>query len=63
MSRTSNRADGDVIRDFLSVADLLEEPQLAQIYAYLTHEGEATVQEVMDNLELAQAQPTPTLTG
>lgn len=54
MSRTSNRADGDVIRDFLSVADLLEEPQLAQIYAYLAHEGEATIQEVMDNLELAQ---------
>ncbi|WP_126664410.1 DUF7437 domain-containing protein [Haloterrigena salifodinae] len=54
MSRTSNRADGDIVRDFLSVAGLLEEPQLAQLYAYLAHEDEATVQDVMDELELAQ---------
>ena len=54
MSRTSHRANGDVIRDFLSVADLLEEPQLAQLYAYVTREEEATVQEVMDALDLAQ---------
>ncbi|CCQ35123.1 erythronate-4-phosphate dehydrogenase protein [Halorhabdus tiamatea SARL4B] len=54
MSRTSNRADGDVIRDFLSVAALLEEPALAQLYAYLAREGEATVQELMDALDLAQ---------
>ena len=54
MSRTSNRADGDIVQDFLSVADLLEEPQLAQLYAYLAREGEATVQDVMDDLELAQ---------
>jgi DNA-binding MarR family transcriptional regulator len=54
VSRTSNRADGDIVRDFLSVADLLEEPQLAQLYAYLAREGEGTVQDVMDDLELAQ---------
>ena len=54
MSGTSNRADGDIVRDFLSVADLLAEPQLAQLYAYLAREGEATVQDVMDDLELAQ---------
>jgi DNA-binding MarR family transcriptional regulator len=54
VSRTSNRADGDIVRDFLSVADLLEEPQLAQLYAYLAREREATVQDVMDDLELAQ---------
>ncbi|WP_226024045.1 helix-turn-helix domain-containing protein [Halomicrobium salinisoli] len=54
MSRTSNRADGDIVRDFLSIADLLEEPQLAQLYAYLAREDEATVQDVMDDLELAQ---------
>lgn len=54
MSRTSNRANGDVIRDFLSVADLLEGPQLAQLYAYVAKEEEATVQEVMDALNLAQ---------
>ncbi len=54
MSRTSDRADGDIVRDFLSVADLLEEPQLAQLYASLAREGESTVQNVMDDLELAQ---------
>jgi len=54
VSRTSNRADGDIVRDFLSVADLLEEPQLAQLYAYLARKKEATVQDVMDDLELAQ---------
>ena len=54
MSRTSDRADGDIVRDFLSVADLLEEPQLAQLYAYLARENAATVQDVMDDLELAQ---------
>jgi len=50
----ANRATGDIVQDFLSVADLLEEPQLAQLYAYLAREGEATVQDVMDDLELAQ---------
>jgi len=54
VSRTSHRADGDIVRDFLSVADLLEEPQLAQLYAYLAREDEATVQDVMDDLALAQ---------
>jgi len=54
MSRTSNRANGDVIRDFLSVADLLEEPQLAQLYAYIDQEEAVTVQEMMDALDLAQ---------
>ncbi|WP_222913789.1 helix-turn-helix domain-containing protein [Natrinema sp. SYSU A 869] len=54
MSRTSNRANGDIVRDFLSVADLLEEPQLAQLYAYLAREDEATVQELINELDLAQ---------
>ncbi|MFC7164853.1 DUF7437 domain-containing protein [Halospeciosus flavus] len=54
MSRTSNRTDGDIIRDFLSVAGLLEEPQLAQLYTYLVHGHEATVQDVIDDLELGQ---------
>jgi len=54
VSRTSNRADGDIVQDFLSVADLLKEPQLARLYTYLTREREATVQDVMDDLELAQ---------
>jgi len=54
VSRTSHRADGDIVRDFLSVADLLAEPQLAQLYAYLARQDAATVQDVMDDLELAQ---------
>ena len=54
MSRTSKQADGDIVRDFLSVADLLEEPQLAQLYAYLAREDGTTVQDVMTDLELAQ---------
>ena len=54
MSRTSNRTDGDIIRDFLSVAGLLQEPQLAQLYTYLVHGHEATVQDVIDDLELGQ---------
>ena len=54
MSRTSKQATGNIVRDFLSVADLLEEPQLAQLYTYIAHEGEATVQDVIEDLGLAQ---------
>ena len=54
MSRSTDRATGDVVREFLSVADLLEEPRLAQLYAYLVRDGEATVQELMDALDLPQ---------
>jgi DNA-binding transcriptional ArsR family regulator len=54
VEHAANRADGDIVQDFLSVAALLEEPQLAQLYAYLAQEGEATVQDVMEDLELAQ---------
>lgn len=54
MARRTNRDDGALVREFLSVADLLEDPALAQLYAYLAREGEATVQELMDALDLAQ---------
>jgi DNA-binding transcriptional ArsR family regulator len=54
MSRTSNRGGGHVVRDLLSVADLLDEPRLAQLYAYLARVDDATVQDVMDDLGLAQ---------
>ena len=54
MSHTASHANGDVIRDFLSIADLLEEPRLAQLYAYLFRQGPATVQELMDALDLPQ---------
>ena len=54
MSRTSKRTSGAVVRELLSVADLLEEPRLAHLYSYLVREGESTVQELMDALDLAQ---------
>lgn len=54
MSRAPTRDDGDVVRDFLSVADLLAEPRLARLYAYLAREGESTVGELMDVLDLPQ---------
>jgi DNA-binding MarR family transcriptional regulator len=54
MSRTSNRTDGDVVRDVLSVAGLLEEPALARVYTYFAREGEGTVQELLDALDLPQ---------
>ncbi|KYH24679.1 hypothetical protein HAPAU_30550 [Halalkalicoccus paucihalophilus] len=54
MSRTSNRGYGDVVRDFLAVAGLFENPQPAHLYTYLDYEDEVAVQDVIDNLELAQ---------
>lgn len=54
MSRTSLLDEGDVIRDLLSVADLLEESDLARLYAYLAREPEASVQDMMDDLDLPQ---------
>jgi DNA-binding MarR family transcriptional regulator len=54
VSRTSHRAGGELVQEFLSVAGLLEEPRLAQLYASLAREEEATVQDVMDDLGLAQ---------
>jgi len=54
MSQTASRQEGEIVRDFLSIADLLEQPQLARIYAYLYREGEATVSELIDALNLSQ---------
>ena len=54
MSERTHRADGTLLWEFLSVADLLAAPVLAQLYAYLAREGEATVREVMAALELPQ---------
>jgi len=52
MSRTAR--DGDVVRDLLSVADLLEDPQLARLYAHFHREGPTTVKETMAALDLPQ---------
>ena len=54
MSQTSHQHGGDLIGEFLSVADLLEDAQLAQLYAYLTRRDEATVQQLMDGLDIPQ---------
>lgn len=54
MSKTADQADGNVVQDFLSVADLLEDPQLARVYAYLAREGQATVKTLMEALDLPQ---------
>ena len=54
MSQTASSQEGEIVRDFLSIADLLEQPQLARIYTYLYHEGEATVGEIIDALDLPQ---------
>lgn len=54
MSRTASRQEGEIVRDFLSIADLLDQPQLARIYTYLYREGGATVSELIDALDLPQ---------
>jgi DNA-binding MarR family transcriptional regulator len=54
MSQTASSQEGEIVRDFLSIADLLEQPQLARIYTYLYREGEATVGELIDALDLPQ---------
>lgn len=54
MAQTASRTDGEIVHDFLSIADLLEQPQLARIYTYLYREGDAPVQELMDALDLSQ---------
>lgn len=54
MSNTSHAADEETVRDFLSVADLLEEPQLARIYTHVDRHGETTVQELIEDLGLPQ---------
>ena len=54
MSQPATPADGDIVRDFLSVADLLDEPQLARLYAYFDREGVATVKDAMAALDLPQ---------
>jgi DNA-binding MarR family transcriptional regulator len=54
MSQTASRTDGEIIHDFLSIADLLEQTQLARIYTYLYREDDASVQELMDVLDLSQ---------
>jgi len=54
MSRTADDA-GREVQQLLSVAELLEEPRLARLYACIDRLGEATVGEVVDRLDVSQA--------
>lgn len=54
MPGDTRRANGSVVRDLLSVATLLKNPQLADLYVYLYREESATVHEVMDVCDLSQ---------
>ena len=54
MSQTAAREEGNIVRDFLSIADLLEETQLARIYTHVYCEDEVTVGELIDALGLSQ---------
>lgn len=49
-----SKAAGDperAINGLMSVAQLLEEPRLARLYTFVLREGEATVDDVVDELE------------
>lgn len=54
MSQTASQQEGEIVRDFLTVADLLEETQLARIYTHVYCEGETTVAELIDALSISQ---------
>jgi DNA-binding MarR family transcriptional regulator len=54
MSQPAPQEDGEIVREFLSIANLLERTMFARIYTYLYREGAATVQELMDALDLSQ---------
>lgn len=42
-----------LIDDFSSISHLLEVPRLARIYAYVLREGPATIEDVVDGLDLS----------
>jgi DNA-binding transcriptional ArsR family regulator len=54
MPRATDRAGGEVVGEFLSVAELLKEPRLAQVYAHCHREDSTSVQDLMEALDLPQ---------
>jgi len=49
-----SKAIGDperAVNGLLSVAQLLEEPRLARLYTFILHEGELTIDDIVDALE------------
>jgi hypothetical protein len=51
MSKTAGDPER-AVNGLLSVAQLLEEPRLARLYTYVLREGEATIDDVVDDLEM-----------
>lgn len=50
-----SKAAGDperAVNGLLSVAQLLEEPRLARLYTFVLREGEATIDDIVDELEM-----------
>ncbi len=50
-----SKAAGDperAINGLLSIAQLLEEPRLARLYTFVLREGEVTIEDVVDELEM-----------
>jgi hypothetical protein len=54
MPDDTRRVNGAAVRDLLSVATLLEDPQLASLYAYLYREEPATVREATAALDFSR---------
>ncbi|WP_049984839.1 winged helix-turn-helix domain-containing protein [Halobellus rufus] len=54
MSKSPVRSNRTPIRQFQTVADFLETPVLARIYAYTLREGPITVADVVDALDVPQ---------
>ena len=51
MSKTAGDPER-AVNGLLSVAQLLEEPRLARLYTFVLREGEATIDDVVDELEI-----------
>jgi hypothetical protein len=52
-----SKAAGDperAVNGLLSVAQLLEEPRLARRYTFILREGEVTIDDIVDELEMAR---------
>ena len=54
MAKSSTDRDQRPLQQLRTVADLIETPVLARIYAYAEREGPVTVRELVDELEIPQ---------
>lgn len=51
MSRAAE-APERAVNGLLSIAQLLEEPRLARLYTFVLHEGEVTIDDIVDTLQM-----------